>query len=140
MGIQELIDNNIQQKVTLVHTGLRAFERGNRDKSIVRCNYRPCQECIHYISPYMTKRKFTVKFREFHKCLIGCDRIPCDIFDSTLSRYIRSLSVGAFVLVLKGFELNVEKKMMLTMWRCRGDTVNCLVTQLEQESMKIKLK
>lgn len=139
-SIQHLFNYNILEKVTVLTTGLRAFERGNRDKIIVQCSYRLCQECIHFILPYMSKRKFIVNSCEFKKCLLGCRMIPCDTFNPSLARGIRSLSVGAFAIVLKGFVDNIEKKMILTMWRCRGDAVNCLVTQLEQDGMKSKLE
>ena len=59
-----------------------------------------------------------------------------------MAKEIKPLSVGAFVVALEGYETNVVKKMFLTMWRCRGEggTVNCLVTKIEQDGIKSKVR
>lgn len=133
-----LIDCNIQDRVTVIQTGLKAFERGNRDNHVIK--YRPCQEGIQYIVPYMTKRKLVVDHDDFLRCLGGPNMIKCESFSQQLATDIRSLSGGAFAVVLRGHEQNIAKKMFLTMWRCRGDNVNCLVKQFEQDGMRTKLK
>ena len=43
-------------------------------------------------------------------------------------------------MALKGYELNIAKKMYLVMWRCRGDNVNCLVNAAEMAGFHSKMK
>ena len=105
-------------------------------------SYRPCQESIHYIAPHMSKRKFTIGPKDFYNCLKrGTNAaIPCESFSESICKKLRETSLGAFVFVLEGYELDISKKMYMVMWRCRGDAVNCLVCEAEMNGFKSKLK
>jgi hypothetical protein len=48
--------------------------------------------------------------------------------------------MGSFVIFLKGYENDYIKKLVVVMWRCRGDAVNCLVNQAELDGMKSKVR
>jgi len=102
-------------------------------------SYRPVQEGVHYIAPYMTKRKIILDFNAFEICLAP-GGIPIRNFPDEIAQAIRAVSVGSFVVALKGFENNVRKKMFVTLWRCRGDVINCLVNKHDMEGIKSKLK
>ena len=135
---RNLIDVGMQSKITVVNSGLRAFERkGNNIEGAAK--YRPVQESIHYISPHMTKRKLIADFGDFTNCL-GSGAIKIDTFSEDFASQILELDLGAFVVILKGYENEISKKMMLTMWRCRGETVNVLVPKKEVDGFRGKLK
>ena len=87
----------------------------------------------------MSKRMLVVDIVDFTKC-IGSGAIKCETFSEGFAKDVRELAVGAFVVALRGYETNVRKKMFLTMWRCRGDNVNCLVSKMELDGLKSKLK
>jgi len=135
---KNMLDRGVQDRVTVVTSGLRAFERGNRD-GVVR--YRPCQECIHFVAPHMSKRKIIANLTDFTACL-NTGYIKAESFSDDMALTVTEFSTGAFVVALKGFETNTVKKMFLVMWRCRGEngTCNCLVAKMEQEGMKSKLR
>ncbi len=87
----------------------------------------------------MTKRKFVVSFDDFSKC-IGEGAIKIEIFSDSFGKKIRDLSTGAFAVALEGYETNIHSKLFLTMWKCRGDNVNCLVARNELDGFHNKLK
>ena len=64
--VMDLIDRGIQERVTVVHSGLKAFVRNNKECEV---QYRISQEGVHFVSPHMTKRKFSVGVDDFRKCL-----------------------------------------------------------------------
>lgn len=132
-----LIDNGIQEKAMVINSGLRAFERNNKDCDV---EYRVTQEGIHYIAPYMTKRFFVVNATDFCICLNPGTTIWIGNFSSEFQAQIRDLSTGALVVSLSGFETDIAKKMFLVMWKCRGDSLNCLVSQVEQLGITCKLR
>jgi len=133
---QNLIDRGIQDRIHVINSGLRAFERRNKDDCLV--NYRPCQESIHFVGPHMTKRKFIVSSEDFKRCL-KYGAIPCDSFSEPLCSQMKALSLGAFVVALVGYEDDITKKMYLVMWKCRGDNINCLVNKLDMVAFHNKL-
>ena len=102
-------------------------------------SYRLVHEGVHYIAPYMTKRKLIVNENDFEQCLAP-GSIPVCNFSEETAKDIRALSVGSFVVALNGFENNVRKKMFVTLWRCRGDVINCLVNKHDMQGLKSKLK
>jgi len=133
----KLIDKGMQDRVTVINSGLRAFERGNRE--VCQSKYRPVQEAVHFIAPHMTKRKLVADIDNFCKCFTSC-AIPIANFPSeTFAEQIRSLDLGSFVVALEGYENNVAQKMLCVMWRCRGDNINCLVSKKELLGMKSKV-
>ena len=102
-------------------------------------SYRPCQESIHYIAPHMTKRKFVLSHDDFLHCLKD-GPIRCDSFSEEVGTQFQDLSLGAFVVALRGYEKNIVKKMYLVMWRGKGENVDCLVTKAEKGGFHSKLK
>lgn len=135
---RNLIDQNVQGRVKIINAGLKAFERGNRGFEV---SYRPCQEAIHFIAPYMNKRKVIAEKEDFQKC-INTGTIKIDQFSDEFANSFREFSVGGFVVALKGYERDIAKKMFLIMWKARsdGDGLNCFVTKAEQDGIKSKLK
>ena len=86
----------------------------------------------------MTKRKAILDREDFIKCMAP-GAIPCSGFSEEVAKEIRGFSLGAFAVALRGFESNINKKLFLTMWRCKGDNVNCLVTKAELDGMRSKV-
>ena len=86
----------------------------------------------------MSKRKYVITHDDFVKC-IGEGAISIDIFSKSFGDEIRKLSIGAFAVALKGYESNPTTKFFLTMWKCRGDNVNCLVARAELAGFKSKM-
>jgi len=106
---------------------------------IVIQRYRPCQEAIQFIIPHMSKRKYVIPFDDFVKCT-GDGAISIDIFSTTFADEVRQLSEGAFAVALEGFQHKPAKKLFITMWKCRGDHVNCLVGASELAGFRSKLE
>ena len=87
----------------------------------------------------MTKRKLLVDGDEF-ELFLSPGSIPIRNFTEETAKEIRALTVGAFVAALKGFESNTRKKMFVTLWRCRGDIINCLVNKQDMDGLRSKLQ
>jgi len=134
---KNLIDRGVQDRVQVINSGLRAFERRNKEDCVA--HYRPCQEAIQYIAPHMTKRKFALSHDDFLNCL-NDGRINITSFSEPVAAQFQALSLGAFVVALKGYENNIVKKMYLVMWRGKGESVDCLVTKGEKAGFHSKLK
>lgn len=132
---EKLIDRGIQ-RTTVINSGLKVFERNNKE---CEARYRISQEGVHMIVPFMKKRKVVVNFGDFLTCLKS-GAIHLDQFSEKTRAEIKSLSVGSFAAVLEGYERDAGKKMVLVMWRCRADAVNCLVAKVEIDGMKSKLR
>jgi hypothetical protein len=86
----------------------------------------------------MTKRIFVLSREDFGKCLTP-DATAISSFSEDFQKGVREVSVGSFCVALVGYEKDYSRKMMMTMWRCRGDNINGLVAKVELESMKTKL-
>jgi hypothetical protein len=132
----QLIDKKLQEKVTVITTGLKAFVRNSKECEI---SYRVSQEGIHVVAPHMNKRKLLASMSDFETCL-KAETVDIKEFSEDFSQEIRSLSMGSFVVCLKGYENDFIKKLMLVMWRCRSDSVKFLVTQAEIDGMRSKLR
>jgi hypothetical protein len=87
----------------------------------------------------MTKRKIEADFEDFKKCLTQ-GAIPIKSLSEKFAEQVRALVMGSFVIFLKGYENDYIKKLVVVMWRCRGDAVNCLVNQAELDGMKSKVR
>jgi 16S rRNA C967 or C1407 C5-methylase (RsmB/RsmF family) len=133
--VKDLIDLGLQDRVTVINSGLKGFIRNNKDCD---CRYRIAQEGVHFLVPFIKKRNFVICRDDFNRCMTS-EPTPIDSFSEAFRESVRPISVGSFVIVLEGFEEDCSRKMMLTMWRCRGDNVNGLVAKLDLESMKLKL-
>eukprot|EP00978_Attheya_sp_CCMP212_P011427 scaffold28204_cov42-Attheya_sp.AAC.2 len=132
-----LIDRGIQDRLTVINSGLKAFERNSKDCLV---NYRVAQEGIHFVAPHMTKQKIVADPMDFVKCIApGGIRLEAT-FTKEFTEKVRALAVGSFVVALNGYEMDIFKKMFLVMWRCRGDAINCLVAKVEMEGMRSKLR
>ena len=62
----------------------------------------------------MTKRKFALSHDDFLNCL-NDGRINITSFSEPVAAQFQALSLGAFVVALKGYENNIVKKMYLVM-------------------------
>mmetsp|Transcript_7445 Transcript_7445/g.20703 ORF Transcript_7445/g.20703 Transcript_7445/m.20703 type:complete len:941 (-) Transcript_7445:2571-5393(-) len=134
---KELIDRGLQDKVMPINSGLKAFERNTKRECEV--DYRVTQEGIHFIAPHMTKRVVVADPEDFVRCL-GPGGIRLSQFSADFAEAVRALSMGSFVVALRGYERNVSQKMFIVMWRCRGDAMNCLVSKAELDGMFSKLR
>jgi hypothetical protein len=131
-------DQELQKHVTVINSGVKLLQR-NSDHCEV--SYRVNQEGIHLLVPYMTKRIITATLEDFEKCLVIGENIKIDSFtNKDCAKKMQEISPGSFVVALEGCEKDWKKKMMLVMWRCRSDTVNCMVGKVEMEGMRSKLK
>jgi len=134
--VKDLMDRGIQDRITVINSGLKGFER-NAHQCEVR--YRVAQEGIQFVAPFMSKRKLVIDLKTFKTCLQQ-GSTPLDNFAESFKKTVSEFSVGSFVVVLEGFENNYAKKMMMVMWRCRSEAVNCLVCKTEMDGMKSKLR
>ena len=136
---ENFIDNGLQERVTIVGSGVKGFVR-NTNMESTETPYRVSQEGVHFLLPHMTKRKVAVDVGDFRTCMTGDGKvIPLPTFSEEFKAIVSSLSPGPFVVILKGHGHDYSKKLILTMWRCRSDAVNCLVNKVEIEGMKIKV-
>lgn len=134
--IKALIEKGIQEKLTVINSGLKGFTRCNKDCDV---GYRISQEGVHFVAPHMTKRKLVAELADFEKCL-GSGNVAIGSFSEEFAAQVRALSFGAFVVCLKGFETDYIKKLVLVSWRCRSDNINTMANQAEKDGMKSKLR
>ena len=135
---ENLIDRGIQDRITVINSGLKGFERQNilRD---CKMQYRVAQEGIHFLVPYMTKRLISTSMDDFHAC-IRTGLMNFDIFSEAFQKNIRALEPGSFVVALEGYEKDILKKMFLVMWRCHGEKLDCLVAKVEMDAIVVKMR
>ena len=131
-----LIDRGIQDKVTVINSGLKGFQRNNKDCEVP---YRVSQEGVHFVAPHMKKRKISANLKDFELCLSNPTVHIKDFLEDFASK-VREMAVGSFVVMLEGYENDYIKKLIVVMWRCRADTVNYLVTQTEIDGIKSKIR
>lgn len=134
--VRTLIDDGLQARVTVVTSGVKGFVRNNKECEVA---FRLSQEGVHFVAPHMTKRKIGVSLVDFEKCL-ETESIPLESFSDEFASSARSLSMGSFAVYLNGFENDYIKKLVVVMWRCRGDALNCLVSKAELDGMKSKVR
>ena len=135
-AVKQYMHAGLQERITIINSGLKTFERNNQECEV---KYRVTQEGIHYLAPYMTNRKFVIGTKDFIKCLRK-GAIKIAVLSTELGDRVRALSAGSFMVALEGYENDTAKKLMMVMWRCRGDNVNCLVCQIERDGMKSKMR
>lgn len=131
-----LIDRGIQDKVTVITSGLKGFTRNNKDCEV---GYRVAQEGVHFVAPHMKKRKISANLKDFEMCLSG-PSVQIKDFSEEFAAKVRELAVGSFVVMLEGHENDYIKKFIIVLWRCRSDHVNYLVTQTEIDGIKSKIR
>jgi hypothetical protein len=131
-----VIDRGIQDKVTVVSSGLKGFTRNNKDCEV---GYRVAQEGVHFVAPHMRKRKISANLKDFEMCLSG-PAVQIKDFSEEFAAKVRLQTVGSFVVTLEGYENDYIKKLIIVLWRCRSDSVNYLVTQTEIDGIKSKIR
>ncbi|VEU38324.1 unnamed protein product [Pseudo-nitzschia multistriata] len=131
-----LIDRGIQDKLNVINSGLKGFTRNNKECVV---DYRVAQEGVHFVAPHMKKRKFAANLKDFEMCLSG-PTVQIKEFSDEFASKIRELSMGSFVVTLEGYENDYIKKLIIVLWKTRGDAVNYLVTQTEIDGIRCKLR
>uniref|UniRef100_A0A7S4JKA6 SAM-dependent MTase RsmB/NOP-type domain-containing protein n=1 Tax=Odontella aurita TaxID=265563 RepID=A0A7S4JKA6_9STRA len=134
-----LIDRGVQERVLTISSGLKAFERNNKECAV---NHRMCFESIQFLVPHMTaenNRLVSVSPEDFNKC-ISTGNLKLETFSTKFAERVRAFDQGSFAVALEGYEKNVAAKMFLVMWRCRSDATNCLVGKMEMDGMRSKLR
>jgi len=134
--IKSLIDRGIQDKVTVINSGLKGFQRNNKDCDVP---YRVSQEGVHFVAPHMKKRKISANLKDFELCLSD-PTVQIKDFSEAFGEKVRAMAAGSFVVMLEGYENDYIKKLIVVMWRCRSDTVNYLVTQTEIDGIRSKIR
>jgi 16S rRNA C967 or C1407 C5-methylase (RsmB/RsmF family) len=138
--VKQLFDLGIQKRLTIVNTGLKGFMRNNRNVADCAVTYRVCQEGVHFLVPFMSKRKYVVGIQDFRTCLLGEGKtIHLSKFSDALRDKLKDLSTGSFVVILEGYEDQLEQKLMICMWKCRGESVDGLVAKVEVDGLLSKL-
>ena len=135
-SIKSLIETGIQERLTVINSGLKGFSRCNKDCEVA---YRIAQEGVHFVAPHMTKRKVIAGLDDFNKCL-QAGNVQIGSFSESFAEEVRAITLGSFVVCLKGYENDYLKKMVLVVWRCRSDAINTMANQAELDGMKSKLR
>lgn len=66
---------------------------------------------------------------------------PSVKFSDEFINKIKNLAFGSFVIALQNYENDYDKKMFLSMWKCRSPInpkINCLINKIDVEDMKRK--
>ena len=126
---------------SVVNSGLKSFQRNRRSDRESIVAYRVCQEGIAFLVPFMTRRKLIAGLADFRLCLSGNGKtVHLSAFTEAFRTQVQGLATGAFVAIMEGFQNKlVSEKMVATMWKCRGDSVDGLVTKVEIDEMLSKL-
>ena len=135
---ERLLDLGIQERITTISSGVKAFERQKNQECI--CAERIAQEGIHFVVPFMTRRKILADPADFIFCLRHGGLKLGENFSPGFAEQMKALSLGSFVVALRGHENSISRKMFLSMWRCKYEAVNCLVAKVEIDGMKSKLR
>ncbi|KAI2502565.1 16S rRNA methyltransferase RsmB/F [Fragilaria crotonensis] len=135
-AVKKYMAAGLQDRITIINSGLKCFERNNNECDV---SYRVAQEGIHYLAPYMKNRKFVVSTKDFLTCFSQAT-IKIEALSPDLAEEIRNIAVGSFMVALEGYEHDSSKKLMMVMWRCRGDNINCLVCKIERDGMRSKMR
>ena len=137
-SVKSLFDMGLQDRVNMINSGVKVFVKNNQECKIP---YRVAQEGVHFLTRFMTKRKISVSMEDFTTCLQKtAETIAMESFSENFRKLVRPMDVGSFVAVLEGYEDDHEHKMLLTLWRCRGDHVNVLVSAPEIATINGKLR
>jgi tRNA (cytosine34-C5)-methyltransferase len=133
---EQLIERGIQNRVTVINSGLKAFERCSIAES--RNKYRISQEAIQFVLPYMTKRVIVASADDFYKC---CAKgfMEFGVYSQEFQDKIGELAPGSFVVLLDGHENDMAKKMFLVMWK-RSNAIECFVSKVEMDGIVSKLR
>lgn len=131
-----LIDRGIQDRVTVINSGLKSFQKCSlKDEKV---SYRLTQEGLQYVVPHMTKRILSANVEDFFICMKE-GYLSFDKFSESFQKELDGLDTGSFIVTLKGYEKHISKKMYLSMWRYHN-AVNCFVTKIEIEAILSKMR
>mmetsp|Transcript_21032 Transcript_21032/g.50720 ORF Transcript_21032/g.50720 Transcript_21032/m.50720 type:complete len:995 (-) Transcript_21032:106-3090(-) len=131
-----LIDHGIQDRVTVINSGLKSFQKCSlKDEKV---SYRLTQEGIQYVVPHMTKRIMSANTEDFFICMKE-GYLSFDKFSESFQKELEGLGTGSFIVTLKGYEKHTSKKMYLSMWRYHN-AVNCFVAKVEIEAILSKMR
>ncbi|KAL3780293.1 hypothetical protein HJC23_001334 [Cyclotella cryptica] len=133
---EQLIDRGIQNRITVINSGLKAFERCSIQDA--RAKYRISQEGVQFVVPHMTKRLLVATADDFYKCITG-GFIEFNVFSDVFHSKIKDLEPGSFVVALEGHEHDLMKKLFLVMWK-RKNALECFVTKVEIDGIVSKLR
>jgi hypothetical protein len=142
-----LVSNDLGAQLIVIHTGLRGFARNNRNNADTVVKYRVCQEGIHYLVPHMKKRVYYVNEDDFRTAIKTPGKtMHLSVFSDDLAEQVRSASPGSIVFVLGSTHRNQQETNGITsalldttrvpacavvMWKCRGESIDCLVAKVE---------
>ena len=130
------------RRLPVIGSGLKAFQRNKRNDNDSGVSYRVCQEAIAFLQPYMTKRKIVASVQDFKTCLSGSGKtIHLSQFSQSFREQASDYASGSFVVVVEGYEdAPSSDKLAATMWKCRGESVDLLVSKIEIEEMLSKVE
>lgn len=87
-AIRDILRSHRRIPLRVVHTGLKLFERTDSFSSA--CPYRLCQEAVHYIFPYLTRRQVNLSFSDL--CVLLTQKnTPLTSFSETVKRNLIDL-------------------------------------------------
>ncbi|KAL6051390.1 tRNA (cytosine(34)-C(5))-methyltransferase [Balamuthia mandrillaris] len=98
-GIRDVLWSDARGFVKLINTGVRVFTKHTPPG--VECPFRLCQESIHLMLPYLTKRVVHISKAEFVNLLINTNPSPLISSFSTKPRaQLEALGIGCVVFVV----------------------------------------
>lgn len=134
---EELIDRGVQDRVRVINSGLKGFERCTLQDSTA--SHRVAQEGLQYVLPHMTKRVLKANMDDFYNC-VKEGFISFDLFTEAFQQGLDALTPGCFIATLDGYEEDLSKKMFLVMWRRPNKMVNCFVSKVEMDAIFSKMR
>jgi hypothetical protein len=134
--VKDVINQGIQKRVNMINSGLKGFTRNSQACEV---QYRLCQEAAHFLAPFMSKRKYIVSREDFDICLSENKSKHLSVFSEKFQAEMKELSTGSFIIILEGFAERHDEKMILAMWKGRGDSVDGMVAKVERDIMRTKL-
>lgn len=89
----------------------------------------------------MTKRIITAPLADLKQAIDGMGEKAMDIglFSQSTQDKLNELEAGSFVMMVEGVDDQPEKKLMACMWRNRAQTVDCFISKIEVNGMRMKI-
>ena len=88
----------------------------------------------------MIDAKFVVCLEDFKASLSGGGKtVHLSKFSKEFEAKVKTLESGSFVILLEGYENRLDLKLVVTLWKCRGDSVDALVAKAEMEALLKKV-
>jgi len=127
-AVADVLWKNTGRLSKVVNTGVRLLVKHAPPGS--KCHYRPCQEALPWLFPYMTKRIVTIPFEDLAKLVLE-DTLLVNNFTSATQQQLEAIDPGCCV-----FVCNIpgqEKPMLACGWKARL-SAHLLVTKQERRS------